>query len=132
VFNASVKRHGLGLATGLGCLAWGCLALGAAVAQEMHHPPGHAEDGDPAVAAYVTASERMHQAMAIEFTGNADIDFARAMIAHHQGAIDMARAVLEYGQEPEIRGLAEAIIAAQENEIAVLRGWLEEHGQTAD
>jgi len=137
VFNASVKRHGLGLATGLGCLAWGCLALGclalgAAVAQEMHHTPGTAEGVDPAVAAYVTASERMHQDMAIEFTGNPDVDFARAMIPHHQGAIDMARAVLQYGQEPEIRALAEAIIAAQENEIAVLRGWLEEHGQTAD
>ena len=130
MFNGSVQR--LGLSIGLGWLAWGCLALGAAVAQEMQHTPGHAEGGDPAVAAYVAASERMHQAMAIEFTGNPDVDFARAMIPHHQGAIDMARAVLEYGQEPEIRALAEAIIAAQENEIAILRSWLEEQGQTAD
>ena len=89
VFNGSVQR--LGLSIGLGWLAWGCLALGAAVAQEMQHTPGYAEGGDPAVAAYVAASERMHQAMAIEFTGNPDVDFARAMIPHHQGAIDMAR-----------------------------------------
>jgi uncharacterized protein (DUF305 family) len=74
----------------------------------------------------------MHQDMAIAFSGDPDVDFARAMIPHHQGAIDMARVVLEHGHDPEIRALAEAIIAAQENEIAVLRGWLEERGQTAD
>jgi uncharacterized protein (DUF305 family) len=54
------------------------------------------------------------------------------MIAHHQGAIDMARALLEYGEDPEMRALAEAIIAAQEKEIAFLRGWLEQHGQGPD
>jgi uncharacterized protein (DUF305 family) len=74
----------------------------------------------------------MHEGMAIEFSGDPDVDFARAMIPHHQGAIDMAQAVLDYGRDPEIRALAEGIIAAQENEIAVLRAWLEERGETAD
>ncbi|HEY8612608.1 MAG TPA: DUF305 domain-containing protein, partial [Roseomonas sp.] len=36
------------------------------------------------------ANERMHQAMAIPYTGNADRDFLQGMIPHHQGAIDMA------------------------------------------
>ena len=74
----------------------------------------------------------VHQGMAIEFSGDPDVDFARGMIPHHQGAIDMARALLEHGQDPEIRALAEAIIAAQEQEIAFLRSWLEERGRKAD
>jgi uncharacterized protein (DUF305 family) len=127
VFEQSFKGQALSIAIGLG---W--LALGPAAAQDaQHHAPGHAGAGGPAIEAYVAASERMHRDMAIEFTGDPDVDFARGMIPHHQGAIEMARAVLEYGQDPEIRALAEAIIAAQEKEIAVLRSWLKKRAEKA-
>jgi uncharacterized protein (DUF305 family) len=113
-------------------IALGWLALGPAAAQDaQHHAPGHAGAGGPAIEAYLAASERMHRDMAIEFTGDPDVDFARGMIPHHQGAIEMARAVLQYGQDPQIRALAEAIIAAQEKEIAFLRSWLEKHADKA-
>jgi uncharacterized protein (DUF305 family) len=110
-----------------------CLASGYTAAQDVqHHATGHGAHSDPAIDAYVAASERMHRGMAIEFTGDPDVDFARGMIPHHQGAIDMARALLEHGEDPEMRALAEAIIAAQEREIAFLRSWLEQRSQAAD
>ena len=43
--------------------------------------------------------------------------------------IDMAKVVLAYGQDPETKKLAEEIIAAQEKEIAFMRGWLAKKGQ---
>ena len=91
---------------------------------------GHAGHGDaPSTKAYMEANAAMHHGMAIEFTGDADVDFARGMIPHHQGAIDMAKVVLEHGKDPELRKLAEEIIAAQESEITFLREWLEKSGR---
>ncbi|AMC99384.1 MULTISPECIES: DUF305 domain-containing protein [Halomonas] len=86
----------------------------------------HADD--PAVQAYREANERMHEGMMGGFTGDADVDFARGMIPHHQGAIDMANIVLEYGEDEALQQLAREIIDAQEEEIAFLEAWLEEHG----
>ena len=76
---------------------------------------------------YGDAMKTMHEAMAVEPTGDADVDFVRGMIPHHQGAIDMAKIVLAQGKDPEIRKLAEGIIKAQESEIAWMKAWLEKH-----
>ncbi len=51
-----------------------------------------------------------------------DTLFVDMMIRHHQGAIAMANAVLTEGTDPGVRALAEAIIAAQEGEIAEMQG----------
>ena len=77
-----------------------------------------------ATRAFRAINDRMHRDMAVRFTGNPDRDFAQAMIPHHQGAIDMARVVLQHGRDPEIRRLAEDVIRAQEAEIAQLRAYL--------
>ena len=93
----------------------------------MNAPAGHgpgAMADNPAVAAFMAANKQMHQDMAIDYTGNADVDFVRGMIPHHQGAIAMAKVELQFGTDPAIRKLAEGIIAAQEAEIAEMEAWL--------
>ncbi len=52
-----------------------------------------------------------------------DALFIDSMIIHHEGAITMARQALEYAERPEIRQLAEAILAAQQKEIDDMRSW---------
>ncbi len=58
---------------------------------------------------------------------DADAAFACAMIAHHQGAIDMAQVLLDHGDDPQMRELAEEIIAAQAGEIELMTNWLSEN-----
>ena len=84
--------------------------------------------GEPAsTTAYRAAMEKMHHDMHIPYSGNPDRDFALGMIPHHQGAIDMAKIELQYGKDPEMRRLANTVIAAQQKEIAQLRRWLAKH-----
>ena len=81
----------------------------------------------PSTAEFEAGATRMHSGMALTYTRNADIDFARGMIPHHQGAIDMAQVQLRHGKDPAMRKLATEIIQAQEKEIAFLRDWLAKH-----
>ncbi len=77
---------------------------------------------------YKAAMDKMHrEMMAMQYTGNADADFVRAMIPHHQAAIDMARVLLDHGKDPKLRKLAQNIITAQEKEITEMEDWLDAH-----
>jgi uncharacterized protein (DUF305 family) len=67
------------------------------------------------------AMNRMMAAMHVAPSGDADHDFAVMMIAHHQGAIEMARAQLRYGRNRQLLRLAQEIIVTQQQEIEAMR-----------
>ena len=75
----------------------------------------------PFLAENRAAMIRMMSDMAVKPTGDVDADFVAMMVPHHQGAIDMALAVLRYGRNAQIRRLAQEIIVTQQQEIAAMR-----------
>ncbi len=80
--------------------------------------------------AYMRAMMGMHgPMMAAMQTTDADVAFVKGMMAHHQAAIDMARAVLQFGSDQQAKAWAEAIIAAQQQEIDEMQAWLRQRGQ---
>ena len=67
----------------------------------------------------------MHAAMAsVRPSGDNDADFVKLMLPHHQAAIDMAKTQLAYGQDPQMRRLAQEIITDQQSEIELMQLWL--------
>src|SRR5471032_1349732 len=134
-----LRRFGAGFAI--------CLLAAHAGAQEEHHHHDMADMamGDSSTAAkpvFVSSTAKsfaalMDDAMAVmndgmkqaPMNGQSDHDFMTMMMPHHQGAIDMATAVLLYSDDPEVRNLALGIIAEQQNEIHVMHAWLKRHPQ---
>ena len=81
----------------------------------------------PSTKAFKEVRMKMMHGMEVPYTGNADVDFVRGMIPHHQGAIDAAKVQLTYGKDPAMRKLAESIVADQEKEIAQMNDWLKKN-----
>jgi hypothetical protein len=67
------------------------------------------------------AMKNMMAHMTVKPSGDVDRDFVEMMIPHHQGAVDMAKAELEYGHNEQLRRLAQEIIVTQDQEITVMR-----------
>src|SRR5260370_14547084 len=109
------RRSGRGFLTAFLMLA---LVVGGAAA-----PGARTSDRDASTDFQAKMSEavkRMHADMHVPFTGDADRDFARMMIPHHQGAIDMALVEIRYGKATRLKRLAQEIIVNHQQETAVL------------
>lgn len=113
-----------------------CASIGYAAAQsETNNMVDIAKDAASTVSKTLSASsealnkvnETMMKNMSVKMSGDTDVDFIKMMLAHHQGAVDMAEVELKYGKDPEARKLAETIIADQQREIKQMQDWLKVH-----
>lgn len=59
----------------------------------------------------------------------ADANFMRGMIHHHAQAVLMAKWAPTHGAGADLRRLAERIVVAQQDEIALMQTWLKEKGE---
>ena len=80
---------------------------------------------------YAAANDKMHAGMG-NIAEDADVAFMQGMIPHHMGAVEMAKVALEHGKDPEVRALAEKVIAAQEAEMKEMQAWLDKRGVKAE
>jgi uncharacterized protein (DUF305 family) len=108
---------------------WYTIQAAAAPSESSHHQgeaarpqqPPISRDSEEFVRQLDAAMKKMMNDMhAAGYTGNPDVDFLAMMIPHHQGAVDMARLALIYGNDPLTRRLAEEIIASQTVEISAM------------
>ena len=109
------------LATLIGALVVSAGAGSQTPAAQTTAPAAEHPEEAPFVAENAAAMERMMAGMEIKPTGDVDTDFAAMMIAHHQGAIDMAQAELRYGNNEQLRRIAQEIIVDQLQEITAMR-----------
>jgi uncharacterized protein (DUF305 family) len=132
-----MKLSPFGVAAGLALLA-STLAIAQTAAPVDHSKMDPSKMGHgaptkageaPSTAAYKAANDKMHAGMDIKFSGDADVDFVKGMVPHHQGAVEMAKIVLQHGKDPALKKLASEIIAAQDKEIAFMQAWLKAKGK---
>ena len=92
-------------------------------AGQHHDMPGHE---------MMQSMEAMHQKMSsMQMTGDHDHDFAMMMRSHHQAGIDMAKAQLKNGKDPQMQAMAKKVISDQTKEIKKLDQWMAKHKATS-
>lgn len=101
------------------------LSLLGAACTVVVQPPAAPQAEDSAAMDTAQADHGDHGQMMMDADIPFDAQFIDSMIIHHQGAVDMAQAVLDNSQQPDLRALAEAIILAQTGEIEEMQTWRE-------
>jgi Domain of unknown function (DUF305) len=129
--SSFIRKRVISLATSLSVGATSlALAHGPTPAHHAHGPAApiqyvadrsDASDETPFLAENDAAMSKMMADMTVKPSGDVDRDFVAMMVPHHQGAIDMAQAVLRYGHNEQLRRLAQEIVVTQQQEIAAMR-----------
>ncbi len=103
-----------------------CLVIGLAVGFLAQNLFGSANYMHTSIPHTMSMTDMMHS-MNAALEGKKGNDFDKAfiseMIVHHQGAVQMAELALKSSERKEIRELSQAIITAQNKEIADMQNW---------
>jgi uncharacterized protein (DUF305 family) len=92
-------------------------------AQAASHA-GHDMTGPaPGDQAFAASEAEMHEKMAAASGQTLDQAYVAKMIAHHEGAVAMARVALSESRDPDIRRMAQGVIDTQTREIAEMKAW---------
>lgn len=85
-------------------------------------PPSRSEQAQDYISVYKPTFNKMKEGMnAALNTGNVNLDFVLEMMPHHQGAIDMAKAIIRYGTNEDVKKIAQNIVTSQEAEMPVMQ-----------
>ncbi len=105
-----------------------CVSASYGQQADLHSTPGSSTAHTPAWSEWNSSIEKMHDDMSsVKESNNADRDFVNLMLPHHQAALEMAKAELLYGKDPQMRRLAQEIVTDQQSEIDLMQRWLQQH-----
>ena len=85
---------------------------------------GHGE-ATGTVNPFAEGEQRMHERMMAATGADLQQTWARKMIEHHRGGIEMSEMVLRDAKDPEIRRMAQKTVDAQRKETQELERWLQ-------
>jgi uncharacterized protein (DUF305 family) len=95
-------------------------------------PQAPSDDASANWSALSDAMKTMHRSVAeVSASKDSDLNFVNLMLPHHQAAVDMAKAQLQYGVDPQMRRLAQEIVTDQQSEMELMRLWLKRQASAA-
>lgn len=110
----------------VGCSIAALLAAGAVQAQTT---PPIVQPGAPGQASRVLEAGAAARISDNRYSDD-DIAFMQGMMVHHQQAVEMTALIEGRTNNPEIVTMGNRIRASQDDEIAFMRAWLTERGQS--